>query len=93
MPNLTLSSTATPHTIRPTETTFTNNTDHDVVLNSVGCAMPVEKGATTEELTATIISIAYDDAHYFIAGSSYTIVPGKSATLWKSATGLLLDIE
>ena len=93
MPNLTLSSTATPHTIRPTETTFTNNTDQDVVLNSVGCALPVEKGATTGELTATIISIDYDDAHYFIAGSSYTIVEGKNATLWKSATGLLLDIE
>lgn len=93
MPNLTFTSTATPHSIRPTETTITNNTDQDVVLNSVGCAMPLEKGATTPELTATIISINYADAHYFIAGSSYTIHAGSNATLWKSATGLLLDIE
>ena len=93
MPNLTFISSTTHNTVRPTETKFTNNTDKDVVLNSIGASVSVEKGQTSAGLNATIISIHYNAMPYFVAEDSYTIREGQNATLNKSGDGLTLEIS
>lgn len=85
--------TATSHTVKPTQTQFTNNTDKDIVLQFQSTDKPIKVGETSDKISTTIVSIKYGATIYYSAkGNDYTINAGKTVTLTKTGNNIDMNI-
>ncbi len=92
----TISYTGTPntHTVKPTQTVFTNNTDKAITLNYAnGQSLSLTVGHSSGKVSTTISGITYGATKYYAdSGNDYTIATGKTVTLAKAGGNINMAI-
>ena len=94
MTDIIYTNVASDHTVKPTQTKFTNSTGKDITLRfENGTDLFIEDGATSEKTSKTIQSINYGAEYYYSAHqNNYTIDAGKTATIERSGSNLVMKI-
>lgn len=91
---ITYTGTPNKHTVKPTQTVFTNKTDKAITLNYAnGQSLSLTVDNSSSKVSTTISGITYGATKYYAeSGNDLTIASGKTVTLAKAGSNINMAI-